>query len=105
MMRLNDCDVLILFVFVCCQVLEHVYRPKQVIAMLYSLLKPSGCLCCMTSLRPRTHAQFVNWHYHRDPTHVSFFSEPTFSFLAEELGADLHVSSVRDNVVVLVKPQ
>ena len=31
-------------------------------------------------------AQFANWSYRRDPTHVVFYREETFYHLAEQFG-------------------
>lgn len=46
---------------------------------------------------------FAHWHYKNDPTHVSFFSRETFSFLAERDG--LEVEFVGNDVILLRKTQ
>jgi hypothetical protein len=36
-------------------------------------------------------ADFSQWHYKNDPTHVSFFSRHTFAYLAERDGFSLEI--------------
>jgi hypothetical protein len=42
----------------------------------------------MTKLAPDKNA-FSCWHYKNDPTHVCFFSQPTFQWLAIQWDADI----------------
>ena len=46
--------------------------------------------------------RFANWHYRKDPTHVIFYREATFRFLAERFGWQLEIP--RKDVVLLRKP-
>ena len=46
--------------------------------------------------------KFPGWYYHRDPTHVAFYTRRTFHWIAEWL--DLEVDSPRGRVVLLRKP-
>lgn len=59
----------------CCEVVEHFREPRSEICKLARLLKPGGLLGIKTQMPPE---DFSQWWYHRDPTHVSFFSEETF---------------------------
>ena len=36
---------------------------------------------------------FKTWHYITDPTHIAFFSEATFIWLAERWSAEIEISS------------
>jgi hypothetical protein len=45
---------------------------------------------------------FANWHYKNDPTHVSFFSQQTFMWLAESWQAKAEFFG--DDVIVFQKP-
>ncbi len=65
----------------CTEVVEHFHRPGEELARIIGLLRRGGRLGIMTSLRPADEA-FPTWHYRRDFTHVSFFSQETFEFLA-----------------------
>jgi SAM-dependent methyltransferase len=63
------------------EVFEHLAEPGRVFRRLVGLLEPGGWLGVMTK-RVRDRAAFARWHYILDPTHVSFFGEATFAFLA-----------------------
>ena len=70
-----------------CEVVEHLYHPAAEFERLRDWLKPGGWLTIMTDLvTPAT--KFADWYYRRDPTHVVFFSEATFRWLAERFGFD-----------------
>mgnify|MGYP001944643262 CR=1 FL=1 len=64
------------------EVFEHLAQPADVMNQLVSCLKPEGILGIMTQ-RPRDLAAFQNWRYLADPTHISFFSEACFKWLAK----------------------
>ncbi|MBE0507180.1 MAG: class I SAM-dependent methyltransferase [Marinospirillum sp.] len=64
------------------EVFEHLAQPAQVLDQLVSCLKPGGLLGIMTQ-RPRDLAAFSQWHYLMDPTHITFFSETCFDWLAK----------------------
>lgn len=63
------------------EVWEHLYNPRVEIEKQLRLLKSGGLLGVMTSAH-RGEAAFHDWHYRRDLTHVSFFSEKTMQWLA-----------------------
>lgn len=72
--------------FVCCtEVVEHMHDPRDGFRRLAGLLAPDGILAVMTELQPSADA-FAAWHYPRDPTHVSFFSERTMRWVAQAYG-------------------
>ncbi len=84
------------------EVVEHLRQPGGEMERLWSRLKPGGWLGIMTKL-VRDAEAFSRWHYIQDPTHVTFFSRATFSWLAarwqtraEFIGAD---------VILLHKPE
>lgn len=70
------------------EVVEHLHQPYNELLRLWQLLKPSGLLAIMTK-RVTTQAAFSTWHYKNDLTHVCFFSEFTFEWLAQQLSASL----------------
>jgi hypothetical protein len=70
------------------EVWEHLYNPREEIVRLASILKPGGILAVMTSGH-KGEGAFHDWHYRRDLTHVSFFSEKTMRTIAAETGLTL----------------
>jgi SAM-dependent methyltransferase len=82
--------------FICAtEVVEHLHRPGEVLARLWSLLRGGGWLGVMTKLVIDVDA-FSRWHYKNDPTHVCFFSETTWRWWAGEhrAGLELHGADV-----------
>ncbi|MCG6657511.1 class I SAM-dependent methyltransferase [Halomonas campisalis] len=70
------------------EVVEHLFAPGRELEALAGLLRPGGWLGLMTK-RVSTPEAFARWHYILDPTHVCFFSEASFEWLADHLGMDL----------------
>jgi len=84
------------------EVVEHLHRPMSDLQRIWMVLKPGGCLGIMTK-RVLNVTAFAQWHYKSDPTHVVFFSEETFTWLAQEWSANLQF--VGDDVVLMQKPK
>ena len=82
------------------EVFEHLAQPADVMNQLVSCLKPEGILGIMTQ-RPRDLAAFQNWRYLADPTHISFFSEACFKWLAKHW--QLELVYLGSDVVLLKK--
>ncbi|WVM93761.1 class I SAM-dependent methyltransferase [Halopseudomonas pachastrellae] len=66
------------------EVVEHLAAPRAVLEQLWRCLKPGGWLGLMTK-RVTNPEAFSTWHYKSDPTHISFFSEHSFHWLAQTL--------------------
>ena len=84
------------------EVFEHLAQPGEVLTRLLTMLKPQGWLGVMTK-RVSTPSAFPDWHYVRDPTHVSFFSDQTFAWIAQHFGMTAHTISA--DVVLLQSTQ
>lgn len=86
----------------CSETIEHFHRPAAEFRRFDRMLLPGGWLALMTTFQTDD-AQFANWHYRRDPTHVVFYREATFRCLARQLGwrCEIPVS----NVALLRKPE
>jgi SAM-dependent methyltransferase len=70
--------------FICAsEVFEHLHHPAREIDRLVASLCPGGVLAVMTGLSPPSADAFAGWHYIRDPTHVCFFDEAVFRYIAE----------------------
>ncbi|MDD7972282.1 class I SAM-dependent methyltransferase [Roseinatronobacter alkalisoli] len=69
----------------CTEVAEHFHHPMQEFARLRRLVRPGGWLAVMTCFQTDD-ARFSKWHYRKDPTHVVFYREATFRYLAADWG-------------------
>lgn len=66
-----------------CEVIEHFFDPRAEFNRWRGLLKPDGFLALQTQMHtPKL--DFHTWHYPRDPTHVVFYSQKTFAWIARE---------------------
>lgn len=72
-------------IITCTEAIEHFHQPHKEWALWLKMLRPNGMLAIMTK-RVIDKTRFAQWHYKNDPTHVSFFSEDTFAYLAEQHG-------------------
>ena len=72
------------------EVFEHLAAPMQTFTQLLACLKPKGLLGIMTQ-RWDSESRFKQWTYRHDPTHISFFSEQTFTWLAQKFGLKLTI--------------
>lgn len=84
----------------CSEAIEHFHTPAMEWQKWQSLLKPNGILAIMTK-RVISVEKFANWHYKNDQTHVSFFSEATFEYLAQQGGYE--VSFPTQDVAILTR--
>ncbi|MFB2734898.1 class I SAM-dependent methyltransferase [Shewanella mangrovisoli] len=82
------------------EVIEHVSDADALLTLLNTLLKPKGILAVMTK-RVLNSTAFSTWHYKNDPTHINFYSEATFKWLAKHYGWQLEV--IDKDVVFLHK--
>ncbi|MBR89649.1 MAG: hypothetical protein CMO66_00010 [Verrucomicrobiales bacterium] len=65
------------------EVFEHLHHPARDLEIIYRALKPNGWLGIMTK-RAQDPAAFAQWHYIQDPTHVCFWTQQTFHWLANQ---------------------
>lgn len=84
------------------EVVEHFCQPQQDWQKLMSCIKPGGWLGIMTKLAHGNDA-FASWHYKNDPTHVSFYSQQTMTWIARQyacqvefFGADVILFQTRE---------
>ncbi|NDV90890.1 methyltransferase domain-containing protein [Alteromonas sp. 345S023] len=86
-------------IITCTEAIEHFHTPSIEWQCWLNILKPKGILGIMTK-RVIDKQRFASWHYKNDPTHVSFFSEATFRYLALRDGFSVEFPT---NDVVLMK--
>ena len=84
----------------CTEVVEHFHQPAKEFELLISLVRPGGLLAIMTSLL-HERIDFQKWHYRRDPTHVCFYHQQTFLWLARRHG--LLVREMDDGAIVIMQ--
>ncbi|MDD3609481.1 MAG: class I SAM-dependent methyltransferase [Halothiobacillaceae bacterium] len=82
------------------EVFEHLREPGRTLQRLLNCLRPGGWLVVMTK-RVRDREAFARWHYTHDPTHVAFFSETSFTWIAKQ--HNLHLDIVGADVIALRK--
>jgi hypothetical protein len=70
---------------ICCEVIEHFQEPLKEFRLLQKLLKPTGCLYCMTKLYAAP-VNFGTWYYKNDFTHVFLYQARTLAWLKASLG-------------------
>ena len=66
----------------CTETVEHFEDPRGELERIDGLLRPGGWLGVMTGML-ESWDDFPGWHYHRDPTHVNFFSHMTMRRIGE----------------------
>ena len=71
------------------EVVEHLKEPLEEFRLFESLLKENGILAVMTQFHRNNHEEFVNWHYTRDRTHISFFTPKTMKYIANITGLEI----------------
>ncbi len=72
----------------CTEAIEHFFNPQKEIEQMLSLLKQGGVLALMTQTY-KENDDLSDWWYARDPTHVCFYHQETFEWLAQKYELDL----------------
>jgi hypothetical protein len=89
------------------EVFEHLKDPGQEINRLLSRIIPGGYLAVMTKLveqpKQKNNDRFKNWHYKNDLTHICFYSQETFLWIAEKY--QLKVEFIASDVIIMQKLQ
>ena len=67
------------------EVVEHLFAPGEELTRLAGLLRPGGWLGLMTCFQTDD-AQFADWQYRKDPTHVVFYRAETMAHIAAARG-------------------
>jgi len=84
------------------EVFEHLHEPGMEADRIWKCLKPGGWLGIMTNPVPADEA-FADWYYIRDITHVCFFSNESFRWLAERWNAELTI--IEPDVILFRKSE
>jgi len=84
----------------CTEAIEHFFNPAKEFELLNSILNPQGYLGIMTDIFYQE-IDFDDWYYHKDFTHVGFYSLNTIKWIAEHFGWSWE--SPRRNVIIFKK--
>lgn len=88
--------------FICCtETLEHLRKPYVELMRLERLLESGGWLGIMTGILDNQN-NFPDWYYHRDPTHICFYSKRTMEWISDHFMWDVIMPA--PNVVLFRKP-
>jgi hypothetical protein len=68
---------------------EHIKNPRKALECLTQKILNKGYLAIMTRFYPLRGSalcleSFSEWYYKRDPTHIAFYSQKTFAWIADE---------------------
>ncbi len=80
------------------EVFEHLCHPRMELERLLTMLTSNGFLGIMTKLATDKNA-FSGWHYKNDPTHICFYSQETFKWIAKTY--QLSVEFIGKDVIIL----
>ncbi len=85
------------------EVFEHMHNPVRELESITAVIERGGYLAIGTVLHHEDRTFFDKWWYKDDFTHVSFYSEKTFRFIAEIFG--LKFITQKDGTrIILLKP-
>lgn len=88
--------------FICCyQVFEHFKSPYKEWILLCERLKPGGWIAIKTPLLTDL-TGFGKWHQKNNLTHVSFYQQQSFKYLAESVGFTLLFAA--NDLILVQKP-
>ncbi|NVJ50575.1 MAG: class I SAM-dependent methyltransferase [Gammaproteobacteria bacterium] len=82
----------------CTEVIEHLSTPRAVLTLFQQQTNPGGIWVIMTK-RVISLDAFRNWHYKNDPTHIAFYSDATFDWIAQHF--KMTIIERQKDVVVL----
>ena len=86
----------------CTETVEHFYQPAKEFQRFDRLLRRNGWLGIMTEMLASDN-NFLDWWYHREPTHVCFYKRETMAWIATQYG--WKVEYPRKNVTLFYKPE
>ena len=80
------------------EVFEHFSDPLKEMNLLDSHLKTDAYLAVMTSFHPGP-GEFEDWWYKWDPTHIVFYNQRTFEYLASQFDLEI-VYTDKENYIL-----
>jgi len=86
------------------EVFEHLHQPRVVFSDLIERLHEGGYLAIQTQFHTNELPHFKTWYYHRDSTHIVFFTPKTFEILCKQNNCYM-VEHNAKNMIVMQKGQ
>ena len=83
----------------CTEAAEHFHTPHKEFELFGKLLKPERSVLGIMTQMVTPSVSFESWWYHKDPTHVCFYSNETFEWLGDKYG--WKVEYPKENVTLL----
>jgi len=83
------------------EVFEHLHQPREVLADVVARLNEGGYLAIQTQFHTNDLTQFKTWYYHRDTTHIVFFTPKTFEVLCYQHGC--HIVDHNDKNIIIIQ--
>ena len=84
------------------EVFEHFINPSKDIELIVSFMKKGAYLSVMTQYHPKDDEKFAKWWYNREPSHISFYTEETFEYIASKYNLELVYNNGK-NISVFIK--
>jgi len=82
------------------EVFEHLHQPKEVFSDVVARLNEGGYLAIQTQFHTNDLTQFKTWYYHRDTTHIVFFTPKTFEVLCYQHGCCIIRHNAKNMIVI-----
>ena len=84
---------------------EHFKKPREELTRLIPKISNKGYLAVMTRFYPEKKKalcleSFSKWYYKRDPTHIVFYSQKTFSWIAEKFKMKICYNNEIDFIIL-----
>jgi hypothetical protein len=71
------------------EVVEHLRTPAPTLQVIFDLAP----IVVLMTKRTTTASAFKGWHYHHDPTHITFYADATMRWLADRYGRHVDLPS------------
>lgn len=98
----NDLSLAPFSLIIMNEVIEHLYTPEKILTKVVSLLDKESYLYINTEFTNPI-KDFSKWWYRSDPTHVHFYAEETFSYIAQQYALTLCESNHKNRVLLQKK--
>ncbi|MCF6244457.1 MAG: class I SAM-dependent methyltransferase [Sulfurovum sp.] len=85
------------------EVFEHLHSPKEVFKSLIERLEEGGYLAIQTQFHTNDIDTFKTWYYHKDPTHIVFFTQKSFQVLATMYGCKIVTDNGKNMLLIQKK--
>ena len=83
---------------------EHFREPSKEMERIVGLLDYKGHVAVMTKFYPKANggpslSGFEKWYYKRDPSHIAFYTQETFEWIAQTSKMEIILNNEKDFVI------